>query len=144
MSSTASQITGLTIVCSTVYSSTDQRKHHSSASLAFVQGIHRWPVNSPHKRPVTRKMFTFDDVIMLLYQDSVVHESPIYFQARTIIYTAGSNTRHFREIVQTISWFFPGRNYIHEYSGCIYLFIAIWWQFHPYRVGVKFVIIYAD
>ena len=29
----------------TVYSGTDQRKHQSSASLAFVQGIHRWPVN---------------------------------------------------------------------------------------------------
>ena len=42
----------------------DQRKHQSSASLAFVRGIHRWPVNSPHKRPVTRKMFPFDDIIM--------------------------------------------------------------------------------
>ena len=41
----------------------DQRKHKSSASLAFVRGIHRWPVNSPHKGPVTRKMFSFDDVI---------------------------------------------------------------------------------
>ena len=40
------------------------RKHQSSASLAFVRGIHRWPVNSPHKGPVTRKMFLFDDVIM--------------------------------------------------------------------------------
>ena len=40
------------------------RKHQSSASLAFVQGIHRWPVNSPHKWPVTRKMFPLDDVIM--------------------------------------------------------------------------------
>ena len=29
-----------------------------------VRGIHRWPVNSPHKGPVTRKMFPFDDVIM--------------------------------------------------------------------------------
>ena len=38
--------------------------HQSSASLAFVRGIHRWPVNSPHKLPVTRKMFPFDDVIM--------------------------------------------------------------------------------
>ena len=27
-------------------------------------GIHRWPVNSPHKGTVTRKMFPFDDVIM--------------------------------------------------------------------------------
>ena len=41
----------------------DQRKHQSSASLAFVWGIHRWPVNFPHKGPVTRKMFPFDDVI---------------------------------------------------------------------------------
>ena len=54
--------TRLTIVYSTVYSGTDQRKHQSSASLAFVLGIHRWPVNSPHKGPVTRKMFPFDDV----------------------------------------------------------------------------------
>ena len=30
----------------------------------FVRGIHRAPVNSPHKWPVTRKMFPFDDVIM--------------------------------------------------------------------------------
>ena len=49
----------------TVYPGTDQRKHQSSASLAFVRGIHRWPLNSPHKRPVTRKMFPFDDVIMV-------------------------------------------------------------------------------
>ena len=42
----------------------DQRKHQSSASLAFVWGIHRGPVNSPHKGPVTRKMFPLDDVIM--------------------------------------------------------------------------------
>ena len=59
MSEMASQI-----VNSTVYSGADQRKHQSSTSLAFVQGIHRWPVNSPHKGPVTRKMFPFDDVIM--------------------------------------------------------------------------------
>ena len=60
----AFQITSLTIVFSAVYSGTDQRKHQSSASLAFVQWIHRWPVNSPHKCPVTRKMFPFDAVIM--------------------------------------------------------------------------------
>ena len=42
----------------------DQRKHQSSASLAFVRGIHRGPVNSPRKWPVTRKMFPFDDAIM--------------------------------------------------------------------------------
>ena len=64
MSAMASQIGSLAIVCSTVYSGTDQRKHQSSASLAFVRGIHRWPVDSPHKGPVTRKMFSFDGVIM--------------------------------------------------------------------------------
>ena len=53
-----------TIVFLTVYSDADQRKHQSSVSLAFVRGIHRGPVNSPHKWPVTRKMFPFDDVIM--------------------------------------------------------------------------------
>ena len=60
----ALQITSLTIVYSTVYSRTDQRKHQSSASLVFVSGIHRWPVNSPHKGPVTLKMLPIDDVIM--------------------------------------------------------------------------------
>ena len=61
----ASQISNLAIVYSTVYSGADQRKHQSYASLAFVWGIHRGPVNSPHKWPVTRKTFPFDDVIMI-------------------------------------------------------------------------------
>ena len=60
----ASQITGLSVVCLTVCSGADQRKHQSPASLAFVRGIHRWPVNSPHEGPVMLKMFPFDDVIM--------------------------------------------------------------------------------
>ena len=64
MGAMASQITSLTIVYSTVYSGVDQRKHKSSASLTFVRGIHRWPVNSPHTWPVTRNMFPFDDVNM--------------------------------------------------------------------------------
>ena len=65
MGAIASQITSLTIVCSVVYSDEDQGKHQSSASLAFVWGIHRGPVNSPHKWPVKRKKFPFDDVIMV-------------------------------------------------------------------------------
>ena len=55
MGEITSQITSLKIVYSTVYSDADERKHQSSASLAFVWGIHRWPVNSTHKWPVTRK-----------------------------------------------------------------------------------------
>ena len=64
MSATALQITSLTIVYSIVNSGADQRKHQRFASLAFVRGIHQWPVNSPHKGPVTRKMFPFDDVMI--------------------------------------------------------------------------------
>ena len=64
MSGMASQITRLTTVCSNVYTGAGQRKHQSSALQACVWGIHRWPGNSPHKGPVTRKMFPFDDVIM--------------------------------------------------------------------------------
>ena len=60
----AYQITSLMIGYSTVYSDADERKHQSSASLAFVRGIHRWPMNSPHKWPVKRKMSPFDAVIM--------------------------------------------------------------------------------
>ena len=74
MTTITSQITSLAIVYSIVYSDADQRKHQSSASLAFVWGIHRdrefvgnspGPVNSPHKGPATRKMFPFNDVIMV-------------------------------------------------------------------------------
>ena len=88
MDSMTTQITSLAIVYSTVHSGSNQRKHQSSASPAFVRGIHREPVNSlnprlaerpletngrlanrrlnyPHKGPVTRKMFPFDDVIMV-------------------------------------------------------------------------------
>ena len=53
----ASKITGFSIVCSTVCSGVDQRKHQNPPSLAFVRGIHRWPVYSLHKWPVTRKCF---------------------------------------------------------------------------------------
>ena len=41
MGTIASQITSLTIVYTTVYSDADQSNHQSSASLAFVWGIHR-------------------------------------------------------------------------------------------------------
>ena len=85
MGAMASQITSLTIINSTVYSDADQRKYQFSVSLAVVRGIHRWLVNSPHKEPVTRKMFPFDDVIMcwvllqttkMKYNGSCLRSSP--------------------------------------------------------------------
>ena len=72
MTAMASQITCLAIVYSTVYSDADQRKRQSSASLAFVRGIHRGPVNSPHNWPVTRKMFPLDDAIMLVRNVDII------------------------------------------------------------------------
>ena len=75
MSVKALQITGISIVCSTICSGADHRKHQSSASLAFVRGIHPSPVDSPHEGLVTWKMFPFDDVIMIL------SGSPVYISS---------------------------------------------------------------
>ena len=71
MSAMASQNTNGSVVCLAVYSGGDQRKHQNSASLAFVREIHRWPVDSPHKGPVTRIFFPFDDVIKFLRRDNL-------------------------------------------------------------------------
>ena len=75
------------------------KKHQSSASLAFVRGSLQWSVNFPHKGPVTRKMFQFDDVIMItatklnadkhvlvLYYE--IFKLYVQFQLREIIQTA--------------------------------------------------------
>ena len=87
MDTMASQITNLAIVYSNVYSDADQRKHQNS--LAFVRGIHRGPVNSPHKWPVTRKVFPSDDVIMCVRelwcfvscQDRLLNKQPVIWKA---------------------------------------------------------------
>ena len=77
MSAMASQITSLTIVYLSLYSRHRSKKHQNTASLASVRGIHRWPVNSPHKGPVTRKMFQIDDVIRKLKMWSIKYR-PLY------------------------------------------------------------------
>ena len=64
MGAMTSHITGVSIVCPTIWSGAHQRKHHSSASPTFVSGVQRSAVDSPHKGPITRKMFPFDNVIM--------------------------------------------------------------------------------
>ena len=89
MSTMASQVTSLTIVYSTFYSGADQRKYQSSVSLAFVRGIHRWPVNSAHKGSVTRKMLPYDDVIMILVRP--LKRRPVSLMDRRFVKrTAGS------------------------------------------------------
>ena len=86
MVAVASQIASLTTVSSTVYSDADRRKHQSSTSLAFLWGIHRGPVNSPHKWPVTRKMCPFNDVILInIYCRFVCHTSPLNAETLQIV-----------------------------------------------------------
>ena len=77
----ASEINGVSIVCSTVCSGSDQRNLQSPASLAFVRGIHRSPVDSPHKEPVTRQMFPFHDVTMSL---GMGQNRPIYIHSKAL------------------------------------------------------------
>ena len=61
------------------------RKHQSSASLAYVRGIHRWPVNSPHKGPVTREMFPIDGAIMFIWYRVVVDNCTVTSHERHIV-----------------------------------------------------------
>ena len=72
----ASQIISLTIVYPTVYSGEDKKKNQSFASLAFVRKIHRSPVNSPHKGPVMRKMFPFDEILTVEMECVLVYLIP--------------------------------------------------------------------
>ena len=81
MSTMASQINGVLIVYSAICSGADQTRHHSCMSLAFVRGICWWPVNFPHKGPVTRKMFPYGDVIMCNHVGSL-SDFQIYSRGR--------------------------------------------------------------
>ena len=82
MSVMAFQIAGVYIVCLTVCWGAGQRKRQSSASLAPVRGIHRWPVDSPHEGAVTRKMST--EYVMCLFGmcvGDIKHAEPRYIES---------------------------------------------------------------
>ena len=79
MSVMASQITSFMIV----YSGADQRKHQSSASLAFVRGIHRGPVNSSHEWPVMPQSHPTTGPVRFL--------TPVRFIARKAEWSARRN-----------------------------------------------------
>ena len=127
MSTMASQITCISIIYSTVCPGADQRKHLSPVSLTFVRhwpfvrGIHRWPVNSPHKGPVMRKMFPFDDVFMT-QKVSQYHASP-----RVLSPPGHQQAWYWQGIFLSFLW----RNF--HYLPCIkikdkckYIYILIW------------------
>ena len=72
MSAMASLLTCISIVCSIVCLGADQGKHQSSASLAFVRGSHRWPVQSPHPRASNAENIT----IWWHHHGPCCHKSP--------------------------------------------------------------------
>ena len=102
MGTMMSQISSLAIVFSTVYSGADQRKHQSSASLAFVRGIHRWP-EFPTQRASNAEMFPFDDVTMC----SAIH--------LPLLHTTASHTSQWLctrfMLCCVLLWLHIGRNY---------------------------------
>ena len=104
MGPVASQITSLTIVYSTVYSDADQRKYQSPASLAFVRGIHRGPVNSPHKWPVTRKKFPFDDVIMEVDIDELIEHTTLCLLCVHILRRYIKDLFYFHDLTSMPAW----------------------------------------
>ena len=124
----AFQITIVSIVYSTVCSGADQRKHQSSASLAFVRGIHRWPVNSPHKGPVTQKCFHL--------MTSSLSGVPDYFDRNKIL--SGYDLSHYQvphciRVFFYFVWFvFIHHNFQFYFKLCTYwnilliIFCFIW------------------
>ena len=87
-------------------------KHQSSVSLAFVRGIHRWPVNSPHKWPVTRKMFPFDDVIMPRLASKWRNCKPCMFLILKIIA---------EYLISEQTYFCPRKNWNHVLNWCTHI-----------------------
>ena len=125
MGAMASQITTLTIIYSTVYSDVNQRKHESSASLAFVWGIHRGPVNSPHKWPVTQKMFPFDDVIMYTVHCSLLLRSAMQHCSTEQYYVIKFITMRFNTKDRTMLCLLP-EYWINQLLLYIWLYIYIY------------------
>ena len=130
MGAMASQITSLTIVYLTVDSGADQRKHQSSASLVFVRGIHRWPVNSPHKGAVTRKMLPFDDVsvgtLSKIYKISLVQITLVYHTWVTPLNSRRIVNRNFKSHVIIV--FMWRSSFVSNRLLCITLHVERLWN----------------
>ena len=92
MTTIASQITSLTVVCSIVYSGVDQRKHQSSASLAFVRGIHR-------DRWIPRKRASYAENVSIWWR----HHDAAHKSAKQNVYIYdASQLRHMSVVVSKI------------------------------------------
>ena len=70
-----------------------------------MRGIHQWPVNSPHKGPVTRKMFLFDDVIMLIFKtDSDAHRAGSCRKSASTTHSMHSSLTHWPQGDVDVIW----------------------------------------
>ena len=67
-----SQITGVSILCSTVCSGADQKKISKFCVTGLCEGNSPVTSGSPHKQPVMQKVFPFDDVVMGLHHIMMV------------------------------------------------------------------------
>ena len=123
MSTMVFQITSLAIVYSIVYSGADQRKHQSSLSLALVRGINRWPANSPHKGPVARKIFPFDDIIMIFVRRAGLIWSNLFDRNKIL---SGGDLSHYQvphciRVFFYFVWFvFIHQNFQFYFELCTY------------------------
>ena len=140
MSVMVSQMTGVSIVYSTVGSGKDQSKHQSSASLAFVMGIHWGPVNSSHKGPVTPKMFPFDDVSMhhfmvALESANVQYPAETDFTISGIWFDgvlSGDNKQTMHCTINSSPPGQNGRHFTNVFIRCIFVNenLVFWLKFH--------------
>ena len=124
MGAIASQITSITSVYSIIHSDSDQRKHQSSASLTFVRGIHRGPVNSPHKWPVTRKCFhlmtsSWRESKTTQFTDAKLHRSP----SQNLVIAAMSELG-FHEYFSSLTEMINHDIYTHTHTH-IYIYIVM-------------------
>ena len=107
MSVMVSPITGISIVYPPVCSDIDQSKHQSCTSLVFVREIHWWPLNSPHKGPITQKMFPFDDVI--------IFNENVWISIRISLKFVPKVPRDNKpSLVQIMAWWRPGNKPLSE------------------------------
>ena len=104
MSTMASKITGVSVVCSTVCSDADQRKPQSSVSLACVRGIHRWiPLTKGQWRWKCFHLMTF---IVFITQGMKRKELIFYF--KICFYDANFATFRFRYQIVNLPWWQNG------------------------------------
>ena len=111
------------MVYSTVYPGADQRKHQSSASPAFMRGIHRGPGNSPHKWPVTRKMSPFDDVIIVrhMWEGSACFKYLIDYMNKTHILCHFKTTKRLCDLQVGCGWRLNGSSWLSKRTSRTYL-----------------------